>query len=70
MKQLGKQIREHRKSLGANQQTIADLAGISINTMTRIEQGDGGVSLQKLYAVLEVLGLELNVQIKNREISS
>ena len=40
MKQIGIQIRQRRKMLGINQQTLADLAQISINTITKIENGE------------------------------
>ncbi|EXY52446.1 helix-turn-helix family protein [Bacteroides fragilis str. S23 R14] len=53
--------------LGINQQTLADLAQISINTITKIENGEININFQKLYAILEVLGLELSLKIKNKE---
>ena len=64
MKQIGIQIRQRRKMLGINQQTLADLAQISI---TKIENGEININFQKLYAILEVLGLELSLKIKNKE---
>ncbi|EXY42308.1 transcriptional regulator, y4mF family protein [Bacteroides fragilis str. S24L15] len=67
MKQIGIQIRQRRKMLGINQQTLADLAQISINTITKIENGEININFQKLYAILEVLGLELSLKIKNKE---
>lgn len=56
-----------KKMLGINQQTLADLAQISINTITKIENGEININFQKLYAILEVLGLELSLKIKNKE---
>ena len=67
MKQIGIQIRQRRKMLGINQQTLADLAQISINTITKIENGEININFQKLYSILEVLGLELSLKIKNKE---
>lgn len=64
---FGIQIRQRRKMLGINQQTLADLAQISINTITKIENGEININFQKLYAILEVLGLELSLKIKNKE---
>ena len=55
MKQIGIQIRQRRKMLGINQQTLADLAQISINTITKIENGEINI------------GLELSLKIKNKE---
>ncbi|WP_262893822.1 helix-turn-helix domain-containing protein [Bacteroides fragilis] len=36
-------------------------------TITKIENGEININFQKLYAILEVLGLELSLKIKNKE---
>ena len=51
MKQIGIQIRQRRKMLGINQQTLADLAQISINTITKSENGEININFQKRYAI-------------------
>ena len=42
MKALGTQIKERRKALKITQQELADLAGISINTVVAAERGLSG----------------------------
>ena len=37
--EIGKAIKERRKKLGINQQTLADLASIAVNTVVAIERG-------------------------------
>jgi len=37
--EIGKAIKERRKELGINQQTLADLASIAVNTVVAIERG-------------------------------
>lgn len=41
MNVLGKQIKERRHLLKIKQQELADLAGVSINTVVAVERGGG-----------------------------
>ena len=65
MKQIGVMIKERRLQLGINQQTLADLADVGINTLVAIERGTGNPSLQTLSRVLDTLGLQLKVTLKD-----
>lgn len=64
MKKIGTIIKERRQDLKVNQQTLADLAGVGINTLVAIERGTGNPSIQVLLKVLDVLGLQLKVILK------
>ena len=64
---IGKRIRERRKELGVNQQTLADLAGVGINTLLAIERGEGNPQLSTLMAILDTLGLQLDIKLKTME---
>lgn len=61
---IGKWIRERRKELGVTQQTLADLAGVGINTLVAIERGEGNPRLFTLMTILDALGLQLDVKLK------
>ena len=61
MEQIGIIIRERRKELGINQQELANLAGVGINSLVAIERGKGNPSLKTLLRILEVLGLEIKL---------
>ncbi|MBR3290865.1 MAG: helix-turn-helix transcriptional regulator [Bacteroidales bacterium] len=61
MEKIGIIIKERRKELGINQQELADLAGVGINSLVAIERGKGNPSLKTLLRILEVLGLEINL---------
>ena len=63
-KQIGKTIKERRKHLGVNQQTLSDLAGVGINTLLAMERGEGNPQLLTLLSVLDTLGLQLDVRLK------
>jgi y4mF family transcriptional regulator len=63
-KEIGTMIKERRKHLGVNQQTLADLAGVGINTVVAIERGEGNPQLATLLTILDTLGLQMNLKIK------
>lgn len=46
-----------RKLSGLTQAQLADRAGISVNTLRRLEDADGGIALENLLRVLRALGL-------------
>lgn len=43
--EIGTIIKERLKHLGVNQQTLADLAGVGLNTLVAIERGEGNPQL-------------------------
>ena len=63
MKTLGMQIKERRKALKITQKELADLAGISINTVVAVERGQGDPKISTYLAICNVLGLKLIVQL-------
>ena len=63
-KEIGTVIKERRKHLGINQQTLADLAGVGINTLVAIERGDGNPKLTTLFSVLDTLGLQISIHVR------
>lgn len=64
---IGKAIKERRKMLKITQRTLAELAGVGINTLTKIERNEGNPSLDVLERILDTLGLELQIGIKNSD---
>ena len=65
--EIGKAIKDRRKKLGVNQQTLADLASVAVNTVVAIERGEGNPQLATLLAILDTLGLQLDVNTKRLE---
>ena len=63
-KEIGTIIKERRKLLGVNQQTLADLAGVGLNTLVAIERGDGNPQLSRLLNILDTLGLQMDIKLK------
>ena len=62
---IGTAIRERRKRLGINQRILAELSNVGVNVITRIERGESNTSVKVLEKVLDTLGMELSVTVKN-----
>ena len=65
--EIGNAIKERRKKLGINQQTLADLASVAVNTVVAIERGGGNPQLGTLLTILDTLGLRMIIDIKQLE---
>lgn len=63
-KDIGKIIKERRMSLKVNQFELAELAGVGINTLVAIERGQGNPKLSTLLAIVDTLGLQLDLIMK------
>ena len=61
---IGEQIRLRRKELKITQPDLADIAGISVNTLYKIERGQANPTIEVLSKILDVLGLEIAVGVK------
>ncbi|MBR5403789.1 MAG: helix-turn-helix transcriptional regulator [Bacteroidales bacterium] len=64
MRAIGTQIKERRRLLKVTQRQLADLSGVSINTLTKIERNEANPTLDILQKILDTLGLELSVSVK------
>lgn len=61
---LGAQIRAMRKSQHLRIDDTAALCGVSLDLLSRLENGKGGVGSDKLLAVLDGLGLAMVIAPK------
>lgn len=61
---VGQSIRDRRKELGITQPHLAELAGVSINTLYKLEKGNGNPTLDVLNKLAEVMGMELKLEVK------
>jgi transcriptional regulator with XRE-family HTH domain len=63
IKSIGESISIRRKELRITQRDLADLAGISINTLYKLERGQGNPSLDVLTKIATVLGMQLKLEV-------
>jgi len=57
LRQVGDDLSAWRKLRGLTQAQLADRSGVHRDTISRLERGDGGVSLENVLRVLRGLGL-------------
>jgi transcriptional regulator with XRE-family HTH domain len=62
--ELGKTIRNRREVLKITQRHLADLAGISVNTLSKIERGEINPTLTLTEKILDTIGLEITISPK------
>ena len=63
-KDVGELIRKRRASLQIDQSTLGDISGIAVHTLSNIEAGRGNPTLATLNQVLDTLGMELRIEVK------
>nr|MBD3621739.1 helix-turn-helix domain-containing protein [Sunxiuqinia sp.] len=62
--EIGKQIKERRKVLRIIQPDLAEMAGISINTLYKVERGQANPTVEILNKIAGILGMELKLEVK------
>jgi hypothetical protein len=62
---IGQMVRMQRKSQGLRIDDAAAFAGVSVDLLSRLENGKGTVGLDKVLAVLDQMGLCLVVAPRN-----
>jgi len=67
---LGQAVRARRRALGLDQLVLCDLAGVGPAFLYSLEHGKPSVRLDKVVAVLAVLGLEMHVRPGRESISA
>lgn len=67
-KEIGKQIKERRKVLRITQPDLVEMAGISINTLYKIERGQSNPTIQMLNKIAEILGMEIKIEVKQPQL--
>ena len=61
---IGKVIKERRALLGISQQDLSDYSGVGISTVKDLERGVGNPSIDTLKKILDVVGLEMILRVK------
>ncbi len=62
---IGKICRERRLELGLSQETLGEYSGLLQKQISKIENGQTNVTIESLEKVLEVLGLELDIKVRD-----
>ncbi len=67
--ELGKSIKDRRKELRITQPDLAEMAGISVNTLYKIERGQANPTVKVLTKLVDVLGMELKLEVKKLKLT-
>lgn len=65
----GKILKEARRRVGVTQEELADVAGVSINSVKLIEQGKMNPTMQMFDLLMDCLGMEISVSIKQPKLN-
>lgn len=65
--EIARAVVSARAAFGLDQQTTADLAGVSVRFLRSVEKGKRSVQYDHLVAVLDVLGLALTLEGVGRD---
>lgn len=57
---LGNRIRDRRQEISLSQEKVAEQAGISVNTVSRIEGGQSAMSIEIFIKMVQILGVDAN----------
>ena len=60
-----KKVKDRRILLGITQQDLSDISGVALRTIKQIETGKGNPSINTLTKIAEVLGMSIELIIKN-----
>ena len=63
-------LKKRRFRLQVTQETLAVLTGVSLRTIKQLEAGKGNPTLETIQKLAHVLGLELQLEIKNTNIEN
>jgi y4mF family transcriptional regulator len=62
---ISETIKNRRKELKLTQPYLAEMADVSVNTIFKIENGEANPTVEVLEKIIEVLGMEIQLTIKD-----
>jgi transcriptional regulator with XRE-family HTH domain len=62
--EIGQSISARRKTLGLDQKSLADIAGISVHALSDVETGKGNPTVRTLKALTDCLGMDLHIVVR------
>ncbi len=66
IKEIGKIIRERRKSIKLEIEDLKDYSDITCATISNIENGKANPTIKTLQKIFDPLGLTININIKEK----
>lgn len=69
-KLIAEEVSKRRQQLNMEQKDVSDYAGSSLGTISKLENGKANISIDNLEKILDTLGLEIVIRIKQTEQSN
>lgn len=66
----GKLIKERRREIGVTQEQLSDVSGVSLSYIKLVEAGKANPTVSVLETLLDCLGLEIAVQLKQPKVNA
>lgn len=63
---IGKTIRKRRKELNLELKDLQDYSGVNYASISDIENGKANPTIKTLEKLLDVLGMEININVVNK----
>ncbi|MGD9554421.1 MAG: helix-turn-helix domain-containing protein [Arcobacteraceae bacterium] len=63
---IGKSIKNRRKQLRLELKDLQDYSGVSYTSISDIENGKSNPTIKTLEKLLDILGMEINIEVKNK----
>lgn len=61
---IGSVVVKRRKFLKITQEQLAAMAGVSLRSLKSIESGNGNPTVKQISKILNVLGMNLNIEVQ------
>lgn len=68
--EYGKLIKERRREIGVTQEQLSDVSGVSLSYIKLVEAGKANPTVSVLETLLDCLGLEIAVQLKQLKVNA
>ena len=65
IEEIIKTVKDRKEILAINQENLAELSEVGIATLKRFESGKGNITLNNLQKIVDILGLEIRLELKN-----
>ena len=65
LKELGKEIKKHRKEQKTSQTKLCENINISRATLSSLENGRGEIGFKKILQIIDYIGFEFTLKEKN-----
>lgn len=61
---IASSVSQRRHEINMEQEALCDYSGMSITTLSNLENAKANITIEKLGAILNILGLEIEIKVK------